>query len=118
MTTPNPRTPPRPRPPSPAQRGVRIAGTGSFLPDRRLTNQALEKRMETSDEGILQRTGIRERRIADQTKGESAYTMSAEALKRALRDANLTPGDVDLLIVATVCAEMACPSTACRVAQR
>jgi 3-oxoacyl-[acyl-carrier-protein] synthase-3 len=96
---------------------VRIAGTGSYLPDRRLTNAELERLMDTSDDWILQRTGIRERRLIDPAKGESTYTMSAEALKVALKDSGLTPTDVDLLIEATVCAEMACPSTACRVAQ-
>jgi 3-oxoacyl-[acyl-carrier-protein] synthase-3 len=103
---------------APGGRGVRIAGAGSFLPERRLTNADLERMMDTSDEWILQRTGIRERRIIDRAKGESTYTLSATALSRALAEAHLAPTDLDMLIVATVCAEMACPSTACRVAER
>jgi 3-oxoacyl-[acyl-carrier-protein] synthase-3 len=95
---------------------VRIAGSGSFLPERRLTNADLERMMDTSDEWIVQRTGIRERRLIDPTKGESAYTIAAQALRRGLRDAGVDARDVDMLIVATVCAEMACPSMACRVA--
>jgi 3-oxoacyl-[acyl-carrier-protein] synthase-3 len=97
-------------------RGVRIAGSGSFLPAKRLTNADLERMMDTSDEWIVQRTGIRERRLVDRAKGESAYTLAAEAVRGALRDASVDPRDLDMLIVATVCAEMACPSTACRVA--
>ncbi len=111
----DPRTPSRPRPVP--QVGVRIAGSGSFLPERKLTNADLERLMDTSDEWILQRTGIRERRMIDPAKGESTYTMSAAALRRALADAKMAPTEIDLLIEATVCAEMPCPSTACRVAQ-
>lgn len=102
---------------APARRGVRIAGSGSYVPERRLTNADLERMMDTSDEWILQRTGIRERRLIDPAKGESVSTLSAEALRRALADAKIAPTDVDMLIMATVCAEMACPSSACRVAE-
>lgn len=102
-------------PPTPPRRGVRIAGTGSFLPERRLTNADLEKLMDTSDEWIVQRTGVRERRIIDKSKGESCRTISAAALRAALADAKLKPTDLDLLIVATVSMEMTCPSVSCRV---
>src|SRR5438045_8871949 len=110
MTRPSP-TPNRPRS---GAGGIRIAGAGSFLPERRLTNADLEKLMDTSDEWIVQRTGIRERRIADPLKGETTYTMSAQALRRAFAAAKTDPQDLAALIVAPVYAEMACPSTACR----
>lgn len=96
--------------------GVRIAGTGSALPSRRLTNTDLEKMMETSDEWIVQRTGIRERRIMDREKGESTSQLAADALKLALADARLTAADLDLIIVATMTAEMSCPASASLVA--
>ena len=72
--------------------------------------------MDTSDEWIVQRTGIRERRVIDRSKGESCYTLSSEALRRALADAKLSPTDLDLIIIATISAEMMCPHAACRVA--
>ncbi|MCC6661943.1 MAG: ketoacyl-ACP synthase III [Phycisphaerales bacterium] len=104
------------RPPDPPRRGVRIAGTGMLLPEDRITNADLEKLMETTDEWILQRTGIRERRRVNPAKGESCWTISAQALRGALADAKMDAADLDLVIVATVSTEQACPSTACRVA--
>jgi 3-oxoacyl-[acyl-carrier-protein] synthase-3 len=101
----------------PPVRGVRILGTGSCLPEKKLTNADLERMMDTSDEWIVQRTGIRERRMIDTTKGESAMTLSATALRRALDDSGVDPKDLDMLMVATVSMEMACPSTSCRVAE-
>ena len=98
-------------------RGVRIAGTGSFLPEKKITNADLEKLMDTSDEWIVQRTGIRERRIIDASKGESAMTLCTAALQRALKDARLEPKDLDYLAVCTVSMEMTCPSTSCRVSE-
>lgn len=71
--------------------------------------------MDTSDEWIVQRTGIRERRVIDPAKGESAYTLSTEALRAALKDAKVDASELDLVIVATMSAEMTCPPTACRV---
>lgn len=96
--------------------GVRIAGTGSALPPRTLANTDLEKMMDTTDEWIVQRTGIRRRQIVDQTKGECTRTLSALALKAALADAHLAGSDLDLVITATMTAEMCCPPTACLVA--
>ncbi|MBL8874757.1 MAG: ketoacyl-ACP synthase III [Phycisphaerae bacterium] len=96
--------------------GVRIAGTGSALPDRRLTNADLEKLMTTSDEWIVQRTGIRERRIIDRSQGGSTSQLAADALKAALADARLQATDLDLIIVATMTAEMSCPASASLVA--
>ncbi|MBL0927660.1 MAG: ketoacyl-ACP synthase III [Phycisphaerales bacterium] len=97
-------------------RGVRIAGTGRHAPEGRLTNADLEKMMDTSDEWIVQRTGIRERRVCDPTKGESTTEICTLALKKALADARMDPKELDLLILGTVTGEMTCPSTACRVA--
>lgn len=104
------------RPILPQRHGVRIAGTGSALPARRVSNTDLEKMMDTTDDWIFQRTGIRERHLADPARGENVVSLSTEALRRALRDANTPPEALDLVIVGTVTNEMNCPSTACRVA--
>lgn len=104
------------RPPEPRRIGVRLAGTGSCLPDNRLTNNDLAAVMDTDDEWIRQRTGITERRIISLEKGENAATLSAAALRRALADAKMDASELDLVIVATVSGDMSCPSTACRVA--
>lgn len=95
--------------------GVRMAGVGSAVPERRLTNADLEKMMETSDDWIVQRTGIHERRIVD-TATQGTYTLSRDALQKALADAKIDASELDLIIVATCTQEMTCPSTACRVA--
>jgi 3-oxoacyl-[acyl-carrier-protein] synthase III len=94
--------------------GAIIAGTGSFLPEKRLTNDDLSKMVETNDEWIVQRTGIRERRIAGE--GESTATMAVQAARRALEMAGIEAEDLDLVIVGTITPEMAFPSTACFVA--
>lgn len=94
-------------------RGVGIAATGSFLPERLLTNAELERMMDTSDEWIVQRTGVRVRHLA--SGDESTHTMAARALERALTSASMRLSDLDLLIVASATPEMACPSVACRV---
>lgn len=88
-----------------------IAGTGSALPERRLTNDDLSKMVETNDEWITQRTGIRERRIAG--PDETTATLGAQAAKRAIEAAGIEAKDVDLIIVATITQEMIFPSTAC-----
>lgn len=95
--------------------GVRIAGTGSCVPDGILTNDDLSKMMDTSDEWIVQRTGIHERRICDSTK-EGTFTLAHVAIRRALEDAEMDGSELDLLILGTVTMEMTCPSTACRIA--
>ncbi|RPG22775.1 MAG: ketoacyl-ACP synthase III [Phycisphaera sp. TMED9] len=96
-------------------RGVRIAGTGSAVPDGILTNDDLARMVDTSDEWIQQRTGIKERRICDKPR-EGTLTLSRLAVQRALEDAGLDGSSLDLVIVASVTGEMACPSLACRIA--
>jgi len=112
MTTPHAATPG----PS-TRRGVRIAGTGSCLPSKVLSNKDLEKIMDTSDEWIVQRTGIHTRYTIDPSKGESTSTLSAEALRRALAASHTPPTDIDLLLCATMTPEMECPASACMVSQ-
>jgi len=95
--------------------GVEIAGTGHALPERVLTNADLEKVMDTSDEWIVQRTGIRQRHIIDRSKGESTTTLAARALSGALSNAGMTARDLDLIICATMTPEMSCPVVSNRV---
>jgi 3-oxoacyl-[acyl-carrier-protein] synthase III len=93
-----------------------ILGTGSYAPARVLTNADLTKMVETSDEWIVSRSGIRERRIA--APGESTSDMGVQAARRALADAKLTPADIDLLIVATVTPDLQMPAAACFIQQQ
>lgn len=97
--------------------GVRIAGTGAAVPEGRLTNFDLERMMDTSDEWIVQRTGIRERRVIDRAaRGESTTVLSVAALRQAMERARIGPRDLDLVLTATITAEMLVPPMACRVA--
>ena len=93
-----------------------IVGTGSYLPERVLTNTDLAKMVDTSDEWIRTRTGIRERRIA--RDGETSSDMAAEAARRALTNADVQADQVDLIIVATITPDMPFPSTACFVQEK
>ena len=88
-----------------------ILGLGCYLPSRKVTNKDLEKMVDTSDEWIMTRTGIRERRVAPQES--AASDLGVEAAKLAIKDAKLKPEDIDLIIVATVTGDMAFPSTSC-----
>ncbi len=90
-----------------------ILGTGSYAPERVVTNNDLSKQVDTSDEWIFTRTGIRERRIAG--PAETTSFMAAEASRRALADAGVTPAQIDLVIVATMTPDMPMPATACLV---
>lgn len=90
-----------------------IVGWGSFRPDKILTNSDLARIVDTSDEWIYSRTGIRERRIASEK--ETTATLAFEAAARALQRADLHPSQVELIIVATSTPEYIFPSTACRV---
>ena len=93
-----------------------ILGTGSYAPDRILSNAELAKTVDTSDEWIHTRCGIRERRIA--APGEATSDMGVQAARRALDDAGLKPADIDLLIVATITPDMPMPATACIIQQK
>jgi 3-oxoacyl-[acyl-carrier-protein] synthase-3 len=95
---------------------VSVVGTGSYLPKKILTNAELEKMVETTDEWITTRTGIKERRIAVPTKATS--DMGAEAAKRALEDAGLDASQVDLILCATITPDMPFPSTACFIQKK
>ncbi len=90
-----------------------ILGTGSYAPERVLTNDELAHMVDTSDEWIRTRTGIRERRIA--APGETTSDMAVQAARRALADAGLTPADLDLLVVATITPDLPMPACACLV---
>jgi len=90
-----------------------ILGTGSCLPRRVLTNAELEKMVETSDEWIAVRTGIRERRISG--AGEETSQLAAEAARRAMAMAGIAAGEIGLIIVGTMTCEKAMPSCACLV---
>jgi 3-oxoacyl-[acyl-carrier-protein] synthase-3 len=95
--------------------GVRIAGVGSALPSLVLTNADLEKMVNTSDEWIVKRTGIHQRRICD-PKTEGEFTLARDALRDALDDAGMQGSDLDLIIHASTTSEMVCPPNACRIA--
>ncbi|MBI1883053.1 MAG: ketoacyl-ACP synthase III [Chlamydiae bacterium] len=95
---------------------INIIGTATYLPEKVLTNDDLQKMVQTSDEWIVERTGIRERRIASQDV--YASDLGAEAAKRALKDAGVEASRIDLLIVATMSPDMLCPSTACVIQQK
>jgi len=91
----------------------RILGTGSYLPARILTNADLENLVETNDQWIVERTGIRERHIA--AEDEFTSDLAAQAARAALEVAGLAPDDIDLLLVATTTPDLVFPSTACIV---
>jgi 3-oxoacyl-[acyl-carrier-protein] synthase-3 len=98
---------------SPPLRSASVISTGLYLPERILSNSDLERMVNTTDEWIRSRTGIRERRIASDK--ESPSFMGARAAEMALGDAGLLPTDVDLLIVATTTPDTVFPSTACHI---
>ncbi|TAJ27612.1 MAG: ketoacyl-ACP synthase III [Nitrospirae bacterium] len=93
-----------------------IAGTGSYVPERVLTNADLERMVATSDAWIVERTGIRERRIA--APGEAASDLGTKAAERALAAAGITAADLDLILVATCTGDSPLPSTACLIQHR
>lgn len=94
-------------------RRVEIKSLATYVPPRVLTNADLEKMVETTDEWIMQRTGIRERHIVD--PGTATSDLAAEAAREAIKRAGLTPDDIDVIIVGTVTPDMLFPSTACLV---
>ena len=94
----------------------RIAGTGSYLPERVLTNADLEKMVETNDEWIVSRSGIRERHIA--AEGETTSDMAFHAATRALEAAGLAASDIELIVLGTTTPDVIFPSTACLLQDR
>ena len=97
----------------PKYKSVGIVGTGFYVPEKVLTNFDLGKMVDTTDEWIRTRTGIRERRIAADDQATS--DLAVEAGRKALKDANIEPGEVDSIIVATLSPDMPFPPTACLV---
>jgi 3-oxoacyl-[acyl-carrier-protein] synthase III len=93
-----------------------IVGIGRYLPEKIVTNADLEKIMDTSDEWIRTRTGIEERRIADENTNTS--DMGFAAAQKAIQDAGITPEDIDLILVATVTPDQPFPSVACMLQER
>ena len=96
--------------------GIKIKGTGSYVPEKILTNADLEKMVETSDEWIVTRTGIKYRHIA--ADNEFTSDMAAAAAKRALEMAGIAPEELDLIMVASITPDMPFPSTAAIVQQK
>jgi 3-oxoacyl-[acyl-carrier-protein] synthase III len=94
-------------------RRARISSLATYVPPRLLTNADLERLVETTDEWILQRTGIRERHIVD--PGVATSDLAAEAAREAICRAGLTPADIDFIVVGTTTPDMMFPSTACLV---
>jgi 3-oxoacyl-[acyl-carrier-protein] synthase-3 len=95
------------------QKRAKIVGTGSAVPDRILTNQDFERMVETSDEWIVTRSGIRERHVSDDQTATS--DLAALAAQRALEEASISPEELDVIIVGTASPDMIFPSTACLV---
>src|SRR6187551_2506587 len=97
-------------------RTVSIIGTGSYVPKKVLTNLDLSRLVDTSDEWITTRTGIKERRMA--AKDEQTSDMATKAALKALEQAGIKPIDVDLILVATATPDMLFPATACLVQKK
>lgn len=95
---------------------TRITGTGSYVPERVLTNADLERMVDTSDEWIVDRTGIRERRLA--APGEACSDLGVHAAQRALKAAGVAASDLDMILVATCTGDAPLPSTACLIQHR
>jgi 3-oxoacyl-[acyl-carrier-protein] synthase III len=88
---------------------ARIVGIGAYAPKRILTNRELEKMVDTTDEWIVQRTGIRERHVVDE--GEATSDLGLRAARQALERAGVAPGEIDLIVVGTTTGDMAFPTT-------
>jgi 3-oxoacyl-[acyl-carrier-protein] synthase-3 len=92
---------------------TKILGTGSFLPDKILTNDDIAKRVDTNHQWIVERTGIHERRICDPSKDENPSGMAKIATMRALEEANLTPNDIDLILFSATIPDQFFPNSGC-----
>jgi 3-oxoacyl-[acyl-carrier-protein] synthase-3 len=95
---------------------ARIAGIGSFLPEKVVTNKDLEKMMDTSDEWIRERTGIKRRHVVSDS--ETTASIGLAAAERAMADAKIGPADIDLIIVGTATPDKVFPATACMIQRR
>src|SRR5437016_12969744 len=98
------------------RRTVSIIGTGSYVPEKILTNEDLSRMVDTSDEWITTRTGIKERRIA--AKDENTSDMAAKAALKAIEQAKISPTEINLVLVATATHDMIFPATACFVQKK
>ena len=98
------------------QFGATITGTGSSVPEHRLTNDDLARMVDTNDAWITQRTGIKERRIAKD--GETTASLGTAAARKAIEAAGLSPKDIELIVVATITPEMVFPAPAATSARR
>src|SRR5690606_29389878 len=107
------RSPQRPRKPA----GVRIAGTGMAVPPKVLSNDDLAKIVDTNDEWIVQRTGIKTRHVVDNGRIHTTE-LGAAAAAQALGNAGLKPTDLDLLICATMTPDVVCPAAAAMIVQK
>src|SRR5256884_5837744 len=107
---------PHSSPRSTKRRTVSIIGTGSYVPEKILTNEDLSRIVDTSDEWITTRTGIKERRVA--AKDETTSDMATKAALKAIEQAKISPGEIDLLLVATATPDMIFPATACFVQKK
>lgn len=97
-------------------KNVKIVGTGSYVPTKVLTNEDLEKMVDTNHDWIISRTGIAERRIAEDN--EVTSDVAAKAALKAIENSNIKPGEIDLIIVATNSPDMVFPATACLVQKK
>ncbi len=93
--------------------GAKITALGTYVPPKILTNNDLEKMVDTTDQWIVERTGIRQRHIVE--KGVASSDLAVEAARKVLAERGITPGDVEAIIVATVTPDMMFPATACLV---
>ena len=96
-------------------KGVKIVGIGHYCPSNIVSNEYISSLIDTSDEWIVKRTGIRERRISN---GETTVDLAVKASEEALKNSGYTPEDIDLIIVATTSPDRIVPSTACSVQER
>lgn len=95
---------------------ARIIGTGSYVPKKVVTNHDIEKLVDTSDEWIMERTGIKERRVAE--RGQTTSDLAYEASHKALKAAGIAPGDLDLILVATTTPDTIMPSLGCMLQEK
>ena len=99
-------------------KNMKILGTGKFFPERVMTNHDISKLVDTNDEWIFERTGVRERRISDLSKEEFPSGMAEHASRMAIKNAGLEPNDIDLILFSVTIPDMLFPNTASRLQER